>query len=138
MPYLEPRDEKRQRQEANRAAWAERANATPLPPEEAAPQDIDTPDGMRRLFRAALEGVWRIVRAPLSDRTVTNQDRLNAFSHLRLALGVGKEPPPPDLFRVPMESLLGSPPDGVSPPAHGATSPDEPGGGDATDSASGR
>jgi hypothetical protein len=37
-------------------------------------------------FLAAMQGVERIVRAPINDGTVTNRDRLDAASFLRLAI----------------------------------------------------
>lgn len=84
---------------------------------ESPPQELASPEGIRKAFERAMQGVWRIVTAPPGDRSVTNRDRLEAASFLRHAAGIGKEPPAPDTFALQMDDFLNTP---------GAAKRDEP------------
>lgn len=123
---LTPKQLARQARRAkNREEWARRRRLDPsaLPPEvppsvpadgpasvdedDLEPESYGTPAALMRLFGRATKGVARIVDAPVTDRSVTNRDRLDAFAALRIAVGVGKELPPAETFHLPMGTLLG-------------------------------
>jgi len=68
----------------------------------------------RGLYGKSLKNLREI----LNDKRATNQDRLQAASHLRLAASIGQSEPAPTTYRLPMASLLGAaPPTQVDPPS---------------------
>lgn len=71
----------------------------------------------RRLYARSLKNLETI----LGDKRATNQDRLQAASHLRLAASIGQSEPAPTVYRLPMASLLGA--DG---PRQDSTAPEVP------------
>ena len=86
------RDEKEAREAGPRPVHV------PPPP---CPDPLD-PDALKALYSAAYRTVWGI----LHDARATNQDRLAAFASIGRMSGMGKEPPPADEHRIPMDSLL--------------------------------
>ena len=82
---------------------------------EPCPFDRTSPEGIRWILDHALAGIDRIARAPVTDLTVTNRDRLDAASMLRMAAGLGKEAPVATEHELDMRSMLGAAPDVTCP-----------------------
>lgn len=117
---------------ANRTAWRATKGLPPLPadaallgavPEPVAPapaepdEPVEDPDDdgplkthedlekeARRLYQRSLKNLETILRDPRA----TNQDRLAAAQHLRLAASIGQSDPAPTVYVLPMQSLLGA------------------------------
>lgn len=58
----------------------------------------------RRLYSRSLKNLEAILNDPRS----TNQDKIQAASHLRIAASIGQSDPAPTVYRLPMASLLGA------------------------------
>jgi hypothetical protein len=112
MSNEQAREAREKRREENRRKFAEEKarraeESVPFPLVGPLEVDLGTTEGLKALFVEAARGVERIVRAPLTDKTVTNRDRLEAFSALRQAAGVGKVVEAPAEYRLNVESLRG-------------------------------
>ena len=118
-PYagMTPRERAREeRRERNREAWAtDPRNKNRIKPKAAIPPEEPIDAGSlkthadleieaRRLYQRSLANLETI----LKDPNATNQDRLQAASHLRLAAGIGQSDPAPTVYILPMSSLLGA------------------------------
>jgi len=59
------------------------------------------PNALQRLFGAWFERMWEAAH----DEALTKMDIANGFGAARLAAGIGKEPPAPAAFTLPMSEI---------------------------------